>query len=282
MRKNPLRNFRKQYSRPYTIQFSQNFIKSRAFAGHLVSLCKFNNADTVIEIGPGKGIFTQFIATKAKSVVAIEKDPKLAIELKNRYLENKNITVVTNDFLDWPLPKNFKYKVIGNIPFSLSSSITRKLLEAQNPPEEVFLIVQKEFAERLMGKEKGETLFSLGFKPWFTTKSLNQINPKEFSPVPSVKPVFISIEKNNLPSISLELKKSYLKFISYCFNFNNPVKHKVFEKIFTRKQQLIIKQRTGIILNRELGEIVFSEWVNLFNTFMLFSNNEIKIEVLGK
>lgn len=282
MRKKTFKNFRKLHSRPYTIQFSQNFIKSQALAEHLVGLCKFKNTDTVIEIGPGKGIFTQFLVKKTKTVVAIEKDPKLAADLKMRYLDNKNITVVAKDFLEWNLPKDFKYKVIGNIPFSLSSSITRKLLESQNPPEEVFFIVQKEFVERLMGKEKGETLFSLGFKPWFITKSLNQINPKEFSPVPSVNPVFISIAKNNLPSISLGLKNSYLKFISYCFNFNNPVKHKVFEKIFTRKQQLIIKQRTGISLDKELGEIVFSEWVNLFNTFMLYSNNEIKNEVIGK
>ena len=109
-------------------KIGQNFLIDKSVAEREINYATINKNDTVLEIGPGNGILTEIIAEKAKHVIAVEIDKKLVEKLKKNIL--KNVTLITADILDLDLFKIIPFnKVVANLPFQISSSITFKLLD---------------------------------------------------------------------------------------------------------------------------------------------------------
>jgi 23S rRNA (adenine-N6)-dimethyltransferase len=259
---------------PYNITYSQNYIKSKKIASEVVDLANIKPTDHVIEIGPGRGALTEFIISKTTNFTAVEKDHALYEELKMKNEKVKN-SFINQDFLNYTLPESGAYKIVGNIPFAITSDIIRKVFDAPNPPTSVSFILQKEAAERLLGIPL-ENLFSLRYKPWFETKIIKEFNSTDFEPVPSVDIVMISIEKLEEPKISLELKNSYLDFVTYCFERQKKDIAQALKKIFTKNQLDRISSETGLDLNLKAPEINSKMWVKLFESFTKHVDNEKK------
>lgn len=270
------RTNRRHHQKPYEIRFSQNFIKDQKTANSIVELMNLKNFP-VIEIGPGKGTLTRAILQKSVRVVAIEKDPALFAELKKISGKDFNkLELIEGDFLSYKLPDKGEYFVVGNIPFALSSEIIKKLAFSVNPPMASYLIVQKEFVDRVAD---GQSLFSLRLLPWFSAKVITGLRSEDFFPKPQVKPVLLKFEKLKEPLVSWEYRNLYFSFLNYCFMQNTPNKPKVFEKIFTPKQLKLIYLKHGIKLPKELKMIAFSEWLTIFSTFLLYGTDKVKIQV---
>ena len=266
-----------RHSNPYHIKYSQNFIKTKSIASNTVRLFDISRDHTLIEIGPGKGILTEFLLESSNKIIAVEKDYKLYQELKNKLQDHKNLEVINQDFLEYQLPRN-NYQVIGNIPFALTSDIFRKLLNATNPPSITSLIVQREAALRLIGEP--ESLLSLSYKPWFESRIISNLNRNDFQPIPSVDVVALEIRKRDPPLISLELREEYVKFMNLCFtSWQIDIKHSL-RKLFTYKQIFAISKKLKINLNRKPSQVNFEEWIILFNTFDKYVSQDKKSLIL--
>ena len=142
-------------------KLGQHFLINTAIAQKEIKQANIQSDDTVLEIGPGKGILTNLIAEKAKQVVAIEIDKKLYMSLKKAISENVyliNADALKYDFNDLP---RFT-KIISNLPFQISSPITFKFLKYDF--KKAVLIYQKEFANRMFAKpgEKDYSRLSVG------------------------------------------------------------------------------------------------------------------------
>ena len=122
---------------------SQNFIKHRSLVDELVAESGLSSSDLVVEIGPGKGIITVELAKTAREVIAIEKDPALAMWLTKKFENFSNLKIVEGDFLNYELPTE-PYKIVSNIPFSITSEILNKILLSERMPDEMYLILQLE------------------------------------------------------------------------------------------------------------------------------------------
>ncbi|MEP7103313.1 MAG: 23S ribosomal RNA methyltransferase Erm [Candidatus Dojkabacteria bacterium] len=263
-----------QRTNPYHIRYSQNFIKTRRLAVEIVRLCHFQKTDVVIEIGPGKGALTEHIINHCGKLLAIEKDKDLHIKLSESFSEQSNIEFINQDFLKFQLPLNKNYKVVGNIPFALTSEIFRKLLEAPNPPIEITLIIQREAALRLTGSRNSENLFSMRYKPWFESRVIMHLHKSDFYPIPSVEVSVINIKKREPPIIPKNSKAEYLKFLTYCFtSWKQDIRHSL-KNFFTYKQLVIISRNNGINLNKRPTEIKFEEWIELFEVYLKFGRKE--------
>ena len=105
-----------------SILYSQNFLRDHALVASLLDKCDIGVCDAVYEIGPGKGILTEQLALLCKQVVAIEKDPRLAVLLRRRFASWPHVTIHQGDFLEYPLPHHQPYNVVANIPFNLTSA----------------------------------------------------------------------------------------------------------------------------------------------------------------
>ena len=138
----------------------------------LVGHSNIRKRDFTLDIGAGSGVFTFALSKKSAQVLAIESDRETFKKLQNNTKNLENVEVLCADFLHFnlsKLPKN--YKVCANIPFHLSSPIIQKLTNAQNSPKSIYLILQKQFARKLIVSDKNFTS-ALGVKifPFFESK----------------------------------------------------------------------------------------------------------------
>ena len=132
---------------------SQHFLRSPKLALILIGHSNLKKRDIVIEIGAGSGVITSALAHRVKHVIAIEPDHETAKKLRANIAKRQieNVKIIEQDFLDYTLPST-PYKVFSNPPFHLSSKIIHKLIESDNPPESFYLILQKQFALKLLNK----------------------------------------------------------------------------------------------------------------------------------
>ena len=179
---------------------SQHFLKSPRLALVLIGHSNLKKRDLVVEIGAGSGVITSALSYRVRQVIAVEPDhvtaEKLRENLKKR--EIKNVTVVEKDFLEMELPEE-PYKVFSNPPFHLSSAIVHKLIESENPPEAFYLILQKQFALKLLNTDRHYTS-QLGLKliQSYNTKIKLPLRATDFTPPPAVPTVLFEAKKINL------------------------------------------------------------------------------------
>lgn len=261
----------------YNIKHSQNFLKTDKLSYEIVELAGFSKEDIVVEIGAGKGALTKFIYKNCKFLIAVEKDTMLFSQLKKELFYIENIKLFNHDFLNYNLPETIAYKVIGNIPFGLTSEILKKVLETNNKPEDIFFILQKEAAARVLGsdlKSGKENLFSLRFKPYFYSKIIKEFKKEDFTPKPNVETVLLHIKKRQIPSLEKENINLYLDFTTFCFtNWKSNIKGSL-NKLFTSKQLSIIQTKYKINLKLKPSEVNYANWLTLFNLFLKYVSKE--------
>ena len=181
---------------------SQHFLRSPRFALFLIGHSDIKKRDLVLEIGAGSGVITTALAKRCKKVFAIEPDEMTAKKLRENLERQKivNVEVIEQDFLELQLDfLGEEYKVFSNPPFHLSSKIVRKLVEAKNPPKSFYLILQKQFALKLLNTDRHYTS-QLGEEVIrkYQTKIRYPLKPTDFTPPPAVPTVLF--EAKRIPS----------------------------------------------------------------------------------
>lgn len=168
----------------------------------MIHAAELRPTDTVLEIGPGTGVLTFELAKKAKRVVAVEKDDKLAKSLSEKLnvLDITNVKVINQDILKPPIDfanqyidLRSHYKVVSNIPYYLTSRLIKNLLEQNPKPETIMLTVQKEVAQRITCRPPKMNLLGLSVQI-FGKPEIVKIVPAEcFWPKPKVNSAIIKI-----------------------------------------------------------------------------------------
>ena len=153
--------------------------------------------DIVLEVGPGLGDFTLELVKTAKFVIAVEKDPNLVKILKKKTKGIGNVKIVLGDILKFN-PRyhhlnHRKYKLVGNIPFYLTSALIRKFLENDPSPEEMVLVIQKELARRICSDPPGANLLSTSVRFYADSRVVFYISRKCFWPSPKVDSAVLQI-----------------------------------------------------------------------------------------
>lgn len=264
------------------LQQSQNFLKSSKLVEKLVEQSSLGSEDIVVEIGPGEGIITEQLARHGKRVIAIEKDPRLYHKLQNKFAQNSKIELYLADILDFEL-STFPYKVFSNIPFNLTADIVRKLVEAEAPPADSYLIVQRAAAERFIGLPYGEkeTQFSLLIKPFFDLSVIHEFRRTDFSPVPKVDIVLLRIYRRSEPLITHEQAQLYADFVVYAFTRWKPTVQEAFEDIFTNAQFARLSRELTFNPMAKPSELQFEAWLGLFKYFLVGVADKKRRLVIG-
>ena len=172
------------------MKLDQHFLINEKIAEEIVSFLDIKDNESVLEIGPGKGILSKHI----KKATLVELDKGLADELKNKFSEHK---IINKNILKI----NLNYdKIIGNIPYSICEPLINKLIKSN------FKLCILTVPEKFM--EKG--LLQLIIPTILETKILININKKEFSPLPRVNSKVIEIKKKELNNQERLIKKIYI------------------------------------------------------------------------
>ncbi len=186
-------------------KLGQNFLTSPNIAKRIVELAEVEKNDTVLEIGPGKGILTEELIKKAEEVIAIEKDERLFENLKEKFSSITNLELINKDILDIKdseLPYT-NYKIVANIPYYITGKILKKFLSSNYQPSDIILMVQKEVAERIVGqknkkakKQKSKiknSVLSISVRAYGEPKIVKNVPAKHFIPKPKVDSVVLKI-----------------------------------------------------------------------------------------
>lgn len=183
----------------------QNFLYDKNIRDKIIAASGFVPSDTVLEIGSGRGQLTASIAEKAGLILAVEIDVSLCGELEKKFKAVKNVKILNKDILKLDIEKlakkNKKIKVIGNIPYYISSPIIEHLLKFRDSIEVIFLTVQKELAKRIVCKGGSKEFGSFGcFVQYYSEpKLLFIIKRTSFNPAPKVDSAFLRLDVRDRP-----------------------------------------------------------------------------------
>ncbi|MFA6416229.1 MAG: 16S rRNA (adenine(1518)-N(6)/adenine(1519)-N(6))-dimethyltransferase RsmA [Candidatus Paceibacterota bacterium] len=198
----------------------QNWLNSPSALQSIIEAGQVTDRDTVLEIGPGQGALTSKLLAVGCQVIAIEKDRDLMPILKEKFvseISSGKLILINDDILNFNLEAKSShlkapYKLVANIPYYLTGQIIRKFLSAKNSPATAVLLVQKEVADRIVAKDKKESLLSIAVKIFGEPQYIKKVPAGAFRPIPKVDSAILLIDKINqdkLKSISISEEKFF-------------------------------------------------------------------------
>ena len=182
----------------------QNFLQDEHHLSKIISIANISKTDTVLEIGPGLGSLTRYLAVHASEVIAVELDHNLIDILKNTMVTNENVKYINKDILKVDIDElmsNSPYIVVANIPYYITSHLIRHLLESTNKPDRIVLTIQHEVALRICSKPPDMNLLALSIQVYGEPTIRSRIPAGAFFPMPSIDSAVININLYPTPVI---------------------------------------------------------------------------------
>ncbi|HSD82588.1 MAG TPA: 16S rRNA (adenine(1518)-N(6)/adenine(1519)-N(6))-dimethyltransferase RsmA [Anaerolineae bacterium] len=199
----------------------QNFLQDPLALEKIVSAAEIQPTDTVLEIGPGLGSLTRYLAVSAKEVVAVELDEKLIPPLKAVLAPYPNVRLIHGDILKFS-PKDLimerDYIVAANIPYYITSAVIRHVLENEPKPRRIVLTVQKEVAQRICAKPGDMSLLALSVQVYGRPRIAAQIPAEAFFPAPTVDSAVLCVDIYPTPLVREGLLDTFFKQIKAGFS----------------------------------------------------------------
>ncbi|MFH1875107.1 MAG: 16S rRNA (adenine(1518)-N(6)/adenine(1519)-N(6))-dimethyltransferase RsmA [Pseudomonadota bacterium] len=202
----------------------QNFLKAVPTLEKIVRLAEISKDDDVLEIGSGLGVMTALLADQAHLVYAVEKDRAAAQIIQEEFGNLKNIQLIVDDFLKLDLQQNLAQartplKVVGNIPYNISTPIIFKLIENKNLIQQSILTIQKEVANRIVAKPncKDYGILSIMLQVHAKCEKLFDVSPNSFIPPPKVTSSVIKIDFENAPNLEIKSMASFENLVKAAF-----------------------------------------------------------------
>jgi 23S rRNA (adenine-N6)-dimethyltransferase len=199
--------------------YSQNFLRSPKLVEQLIRKIPLSKDSLVYDLGAGSGVITSVVAPKVQQVIAVEYEPDTIKTLRRNLADYTNVKIEERDIKTVQFPKT-PYTIIANIPFHLSSAIVRAFSNSPTSPEAAYLVVQKQFGQKLIANEPGRFTSQLGMilGVEYSIKILRNLRKTDFWPHPAVDTVFISIIKRPVPLVKPERIAAYIRFTEECFS----------------------------------------------------------------
>ena len=201
--------------------FGQNFLTDTNILQKIVDTAEIDDQVNVIEIGPGIGALTEFLAERAAEVMAFEIDHRLVPILADTLRNFDNVTVVNEDILKVDLEQhiqNFKnpdlpIKVVANLPYYITTPILMHLIESGIPFSEFVVMMQKEVADRISAKPNTKAYGSLSIAvQYYMTAKVAFIVPRTvFVPAPNVDSAILKMVRRPEPAVAVEDEKFFFK-----------------------------------------------------------------------
>jgi 16S rRNA (adenine1518-N6/adenine1519-N6)-dimethyltransferase len=176
----------------------QNFLHDPNALDKIVRAAGLKPEDIVLEIGPGTGALTEWLADIARRVIAVELDDRLIPLLEHRFRDRDNVRLVHADILDVDLDLHIRpeedYCVIANLPYYITSAILRYLLERAHRPNRLVVMVQEEVADRIVAAPGDMSLLAVSVQYYGKPQVVTRLSPAVFWPRPDVVSALVRID----------------------------------------------------------------------------------------
>lgn len=215
----------------------QNFLVDENIARKIIASVAPNPEDVILEIGPGFGILTKYLAPAVKKLIAVEIDPKLVQNLKERFDGQKNFELIAGDFLELEFVELIEdsgyLRVLGNIPYHITSPAIFKIFEHRNLVHDMILMIQKEVAQRIVASpgDKEYGILSVFSQLYSEPRILFHVSRNVFKPKPEVDSTVVRWDFTREPRMTIR---------------NEEILHKVIHGVFQQRRKMLRKSLKNI------------------------------------
>ena len=249
-------------------RLGQNFLLDPAALQNVVEAAEIQSHDQVLEIGPGLGSLTVWLAQKAQRVVAVELDANLIPPLEQVLAALPNVQVVQGDILEIDPTRLIDqpgYLVVANIPYYITSAVIRHLLEASQPPRRLVLTVQREVAERICARPGDLSLLALSVQVYGRPQVVTRIPAGAFYPPPKVDSAVVRVDLHANPEVPAHLLGLFFRLAKAGFsqkrkNLRNSLSGGMH---WSTQQAEQILDTAGIQAQRRAETVSIAEWGKL-------------------
>ena len=269
-----------KYNFAFQKRFGQNFLIDTHVLEKIIAASQISKEDFVLEIGPGIGTMTQYLAEYAREVAAVEIDNTLLPILKDTLKDWDNVTVINDDILKVDIRKlalerngGKPIKVVANLPYYITTPIIMGLFENQVPVDSITIMVQKEVADRMQvgPGTKDYGALSLAVQYYAKPEIVANVPPNCFMPRPKVGSAVIRLERYEKPPVEVSNEKLMFRIIRASFNQRrktlvNGLKNSQ-ELSYSREEIEEVLNECGIPLNIRGEALTLAEFASLANAF---------------
>jgi 16S rRNA (adenine1518-N6/adenine1519-N6)-dimethyltransferase len=268
------RNFRPKKS------LGQHFLVDDYALSQILSAYEVAPADVIIEVGPGLGKLTKELAKQAAKVIAVEIDGRLVSILKTNLSPFPNVRIVHDDILKTTPeqlleiePGNYQsYKVIGNIPYYITSPLLRHFLEALIRPSIMVLMVQKEVGEAIVAVPGNMSLLSLRAQFFSKPTIIAHVPAKSFHPTPKVDSLILRLDIYHQLPVQVSDVASFFDMIACGFSSpRKQLRNSLAQSLQVSPNQVAsFLEETGVDPKRRAETLNLEEWRKLWEVFAQF------------
>lgn len=248
-------------------RLGQNWLRDTAIILKMVSAAQLRPTDLVIEIGPGTGAITRPLAREAGEVIAYEIDPNLVKKLKEELHWAKNVQILEQNILarEFTLP-NRTYKVVGSLPYYITSPILEKLLLAEPIAQVIVLMVQKEVADKIVTTHPDSSYLANFTRLFGEPEIVSTVPPSAFYPRPQVDSAILRIKTLPEPLLPREDLEQMMVLLHAGFHDPRKQLHNSLAyglNVDTAKAKHLL-QLANIDSERRAETLSLPEWIKLY------------------
>lgn len=269
-----------KYGFDFQKKFGQNFLIDPRVLDKIIAAAEITKDDFVLEIGPGIGTMTQYLAEAAREVTAVEIDRNLIPILSETLAEYENVTVLNQDVLKTDIAAIAQernggrpIKVVANLPYYITTPIIMGLFESRVPIDSITVMVQKEVAQRMQAQPGTKDYGALSLAVQYYAKPYIAANvpPNCFIPRPNVGSAVIRLKKYENPLVKVQDERLLFRLIRASFNQRrktlvNGLKNCA-ELPFSKEQILAAFEVTGLAENIRGEALTLAQFAQLSDAF---------------
>ena len=256
----------------------QHFLHDSRVVSRIIEAAELTSTDTVIEIGPGRGVLTRRLVQEAGRVIAVELDQRLKDELPARLDFPSNLECLLADAREVDFPEVSKgidgasrgdYKVIGNLPYYAANPIVRRVLESEIPPMLTLVMVQKEVADSMTAKPGSMTLLSVATQCYAKARQVCPVPPNAFRPAPKVRSAVVRLDLLETPLVGKAERQAFFEVVRAGFSaprkqLHNSLTHGLRVEPGVGAETL---ERAGMDGRRRPATLGLEEWVAVYQSW---------------
>ena len=247
----------------------QNWLVDESALAHIAAAAQLAPQDTVLEIGPGLGSLTRYLAEVAGRVIAVELDAALIPPLRRSVADYANVTLVQGDILQVDLSeligRDVAYKVVANLPYYITSAVIRHLLEADARPSLIVLTVQLEVAQRITAAPGKLSLLAVSVQFYGRPTLVTHIKAGSFYPAPQVDSAVVRIEPYSHPAVEVTDRGEFFAVVKAGFSQKRKQLHNALSAGLARPQTEIAAalECAGVDDRRRAETLTLEEWASI-------------------
>lgn len=261
-------------------QLGQHFLIDKEALLELVASAELTDKDFVVEIGPGFGVLTFQLTERAGRVLAIETDKKILEILKALGSTLANLEILPtsilkldsaylyNKYLEWSRVRmgETKYKLVANLPYYITSSIIKLVLEGERKPEVISIMVQKEVAERITAKPGEMSVLAISVQVYGQADIVRIVPKKSFWPAPEVDSAILRIRPYDEPQYDIADIKKFFRVVKAGFGEKRKQLHNSLSGALRIEDEEVVDILNDLKIDpkRRPQDLSIEEWVSLY------------------